>query len=237
MTRLEGRQRALIGGAVILALVVALLFSLRDSEAPPTPPPLPAPPAFAPPPAVPAVPAPAPQAAASAEGLRLHGVLGAGAVIADANGGQRFVTIGRDVAPGLALEQIGIDHVMLRSGAGLIRLDFAGATAAGAAQSAAAGSSGDADLRAETLRYRLGLAPRQQGGAVTGHLVRPAASMPALERAGIRPGDVIVSINGSRFDQERMLEMAWTLANSNSVTFEVERDGRRIGLGAQRSER
>ena len=229
--RLEARQRPLLaGGAAILVLAALLLYSLRGSEPPPVAAPLPAPT----PVAVTAVPqpAPAPAPAASPEGLRLHGVMGAGAVIGDAGGGQRFVATGRDVLPGLALERVGIDHVMLRSGSGLTRLDFAG-PAAGAAQPAADAPSGDATLRDETLRYRLGLAPRQQAGRVIGHLVRPGASMPALERAGIRPGDVILSVNGSRFDQERMLELAWTLANSNQVAFEVERGGRRISLGPQ----
>lgn len=229
--RLEARQRPLAaGGAAILALVAILLYSLQGSEPPPVAPPLPAPPRVA----ATAVrqPPPPPTPAGSPEGLRLHGVMGAGAVIGDAGGGQRFVAIGREVLPGLALERVGIDHVMLRSGSGLVRLDFAG-PAAGATESAAAAPSGDAALRDEMLRYRLGLAPRQQGGRVTGHQVRPGASIPALERAGIRPGDVILSVNGSRFDQERMLELAWTLANSDQVAFEVERGGRRLRLGPQ----
>ena len=54
----------------------------------------------------------------------------------------------------------------------------------------------------------------------------PGASLPLLERAGLRPGDVIVRVNGSQFDQERLEELAWTLANSDAVTFEIERDGR-----------
>ncbi|MGE0179163.1 MAG: PDZ domain-containing protein [Sphingomonas sp.] len=234
MTRLEPRQRALIAGGVAASLAVLLLFSLGSPE-PAQPPPAPV---VAPPPTpVPTAAAAAPASAASPEGLRLHGVLGAGAVIGTAGDNQRFVSIGREAAPGLVLERIGLDHVMLRSAAGLFRLDFAGATAAGPAAPATAAPSGEAALRAEALRYRLGLAPRQQNGQVTGHVVRPNAPMPALELAGVRPGDVIVSVNGSRFDQERMLELAWTMANSDQVAFEVERGGRRIQLGVNRNDR
>lgn len=230
MIRLEARQRPLVaGGVAILGLTAALLHSLWGSPPPPAalPPPLSSPSRPA------AVPASAPVSAESAEGLRLHGVMGAGAVIGDANGGQRFVTTGRDVVPGLTLESVGIDHVILRSNGGQVRLDFAGAAAAGPGQATPfAAAAGEAALRAETMRYRLGLTARQQGGTVTGHAVRAGASLPALERAGIRPGDVIVSVNGSRFDQERMLELAWTLAHSADVAFEVERGGQRIRLRA-----
>lgn len=227
--RLEARQRPLVAGvAAIAGLAAVLLYSLRgagpsvDPVSLPSPPPAPQPAAAT----VAAQPTTAPNV--SAEGLRLHGVMGAGAVIADAGGGQRFVAIGRDLRPGLTLERVGIDHVLLRSGVALIRLDFIGPAAAGPA--AVTAPSADAAIRDETLRYRLGLAPRQQNGQVTGHVVRPGAGIPALDRAGIRPGDVILSVNGSRFDQERLLELAWTLANSDSVAFEIERAGRRISL-------
>lgn len=224
--RFEARQRPLVaGGATILALAV-LLHALRGSEPPPSAAPIP----MQPPVAATADPQPAPPPATSPEGLRLHGVMGAGAVIGD-SAGQRFVATGREVRPGLAVERVGIDHVLLRSRSGPVRLDFAGSTAV-AAPSVAGAPTGEAALHEETLRYRLGLAPRQQEGRVIGHLVRPGASMPALQRAGIRSGDIILSVNGSRFDQERMLELAWTLANSGNVAFEVERGGRRISLGA-----
>ena len=66
------------------------------------------------------------------------------------------------------------------------------------------------------MRYRLGLAPRRAGGRVTGFTVRSNVEMPALARAGIRPGDVIVGVNGSVFDEERMQELAWQIANSDA---------------------
>ena len=84
--------------------------------------------------------------------------------------------------------------------------------------------------REEALRYRLGLAPRRAGGRVTGFTVRSNVEMPALARAGIRPGDVITGVNGSVFDEERMQELAWQIANSDRVIFEVERGGSRLRL-------
>ena len=83
------------------------------------------------------------------------------------------------------------------------------------------------------MRYRLGLAPRMAGGRVTGYTVRSNVEMPALARAGIRPGDVIVSVNGSNLDEERLQELAWNIANSAQTQFEVERGGRRVLLSLQ----
>jgi len=233
MTRLpEARRRGLIIGGAAVALAALLMVTLARRDAPVVAPsPLPAlPTAAARAPQVEAAPAAAP--APSADGLRLYGVAGAGAIIGVSTGAQRLVAVGRDVLPGLRLEQVHIDHALLRSSAGTVRLDFAGASAAGpdrpTAGAAPPASGGD------TLNYRLGLAPRRQGGMVTGHVVRAGASLPPLERAGIRPGDVILAVNGSRLDQERMLELPWTLENADGVTFEIERGGQRLRLVSSR---
>src|SRR5687767_5659055 len=93
----ELRLAGLVAGAVALAglLLYLLLRSPATIEAPAVP-------AAAPqlPPPAPAPPSPPPAPAPSAEGLRLHGLLGGGAIIAFADGRQRFVAIGREVAPG-----------------------------------------------------------------------------------------------------------------------------------------
>lgn len=232
----ERRSSPLIvgGGAAIAALLLLyLLLGRGENEPPSASPAAPSPPPVAAPPAIVAAPAAAP--AASPQGLRLHGVAGAGAIIALPDGGQRLIAIGRDVLPGLTLVSVGVDHAMLRSSAGAYRLGFDGVTA-GQAGSAAPGrpQGAEAALRDETLRYRLSLAPVTSEGRVTGHVVRPGASLPALERAGLRPGDVIRSVNGSEFNAEQLEELAWTLANSSEVRFEIVRDGRSMQLAISR---
>lgn len=216
------------GAAVALLLLLYLLFGRGEGEAPaPVTPSAPAPPpASAPAPAAPAL---APAASASIEGLRLHGVAGAGAIIGTGDGGQRLVAIGREVRPGIVLAGVGVDHALLRAGATTYRLGFDGIAAAGGTAPAAA-PSGAAALREETLRYRLALAPVTSGGRVNSHVVRDGANVPALARAGIRPGDVIQRVNGAQFDAERLEELAWTLANSDRTTFEIMRDGQTVQL-------
>lgn len=234
------REKRLIQGAMLLAVVVLVSLLLRGGgnsgalPEPVSPTVTPTPVSAAPPmPVAPPVAAPAPPADFSQ--LKLHGLLASGAVIGYANGGQRLVQIGRDALPGLTLVRVEQNHAIFRTPGGEMRLGFDGVAAAqpGAAAPAAPVPAGEAGQREETLRYRLGLAPRMANGRVSGYTVRPNVEMPALARAGIRPGDVIVSVNGSNLDEERLQELAWNIANSGQTRFEVERDGRRIQLSLQ----
>ena len=151
---------------------------------------------------VPQAPPVAPPADASA--LRLYGVLGGGAIIGLADGSQRYVPLGREVMPGLRLVRVEVRHAVLDSGGAEIRLGFDGvADAAGAPAQAAPAPAGEAALRQETQRYRLGLVARRQNGRVTGFTVRPGVELPALARAGIEPGDTILSVNGSMLNEEQ----------------------------------
>ncbi len=225
------RGLAIGGGAIALLLALYLLFSGPDRQSAPEPVSVAEPPPPPPVAAAPVAPAPTPPP----EGLRLHGVTGAGAIIAMADGSQRLVMIGREIVPGVRLQSVAVDHAILQSGASRYRLDFAGvSTVAGAAPSAS-GPSSEAATRAETLRYRLALAPRRVGGRITSHVVRPGAVLPDLQRAGLLPGDVILRVNGSEFDEERLLDLAWTVRNSDRVEFEIERGGRPMRLAGQGS--
>jgi general secretion pathway protein C len=221
---------AAIGLGLAGVAVAAWLLSPGPPPAPEAPPPSP-PPARATVAAAAAVAAPP-----SAEGLRLFGLLGGGAIIGFPDGRQRFVAVGRDVQPGLRVERVEQQFVVLGSAGGEVRLGFdgvrpiEGATAAVAASPAPATEAAQRD---ETLTYRLGLEPVRENGYVMGHRVRAGASLPSLQQAGIRPGDVIRSYNGSRMDEERLAELAWTIANSERVEFEIERDGRPMRLTLQ----
>jgi type II secretory pathway component PulC len=229
------RRLALIVGVGLIALLLAWWLTAPSEEPVSAPAPVAAaPPAVTQPPPVvstaPATPAP------STEGLRLFGLLGSGAIIGLADGSQRLVRIGREVQPGLTLVEVRQHNVLLRSSAGDFTLDFGGVAAAptAAAAAPAPAPASEAAMREETLRYRLGLAPHMQGGRTAGFTIRPDANLPALQRAGLQPGDTIISVNGSRLDEERMLELAWTIANSDRTEFEYERGGRRLRAATQR---
>lgn len=234
------REKRLIQGAIVLAIVVLVSLLLRGGgggEAPQGPiAPLASPPPtlpVAPPPVAAPLPPPAP--AADLSQLKLYGLLASGAVIGYANGGQRLVPVGREALPGLMLVRVEQYHAVFQNAGGEVRLGFDGvAQPAGGPAAPTPPVTGPGAQREETLRYRLGLAPRMGNGRVTGYTVRANVEMPALARAGIQPGDVIVSVNGSNFDEERLQELAWNIANSTETRFEVERGGRRIQLSLQR---
>ena len=76
---------------------------------------------------------PAPSAAVVAapaggvpQGLILHGVTGSGAIFGFADGSQRYVARGRDVVPGLTLQAVALNHVILAMGSANLRLGFGG---------------------------------------------------------------------------------------------------------------
>jgi general secretion pathway protein C len=231
------REKRLIQGAILLAIIVLVSLLLRGGGE--SPPPGPATPTVSPtpvtaPPPVPVAIAPmaAPVPAADLSQLRLYGLLASGAVVGYANGGQRLVPVGREALPGLTLVRIEQNHAVFQSAGGEVRLGFDGIAQPDPSGTAAPApvATGAAAQREETLRYRLGLAPRMANGRVTGYTVRANVEMPALARAGIQPGDVIVSVNGSSLDEERLRELARTIANATETRFEVERGGRRLQL-------
>lgn len=232
MRRPDAKRAGLAAGAAGLVALIGLL-TLRPAaeEAAPAPSPVAAPSIAL---AAPA-PTPAPPPPPSAAGLRLYGLLGRGAVIASADGQQRFFALGREVSPGLRLARIEPQAAILASAGGELRLGFDGAAPvqAAAAGPAPVARTAEETLRDATLRYRLGLAPRRIGSRTSGFVVRPGVDMPALARAGLLPGDLILAVNGSGFDEERMLELAWEIANTPRTEFDIERGGRRMRLALQ----
>ena len=225
------------------------LVPADQRPAPAAPQPIPvvqAGPPVAPPAAMPAAPA------ALTEGLVLHGVMAGGAIIGFPNGTQRYVPIGREVMPGLRLQGVQLHHAILASGSVNYRLGFGGSAvaltpapqvvASAPASPPAPAAPGapvtaftpappqqQAAQRAETARYRLGLAPRQVNGQVSGYTLRPGISLPPLEQAGLRPGDTILRFNGAQFGPQHLEE----LARGGRGELEVERGGQRLRIVVQ----
>lgn len=241
------RERIILGGGApcIALLLYFALWPAEEAEALPEQAPpqaaAPAPLAAASPPAqAPAAPPQAPDQSTTAA-LRLYGVLGGGlgggsAIFGSSADDQRLVEVGRDVAPGLRLHAVARDHVLLETASGLSRLRLGGgalAAVAPAAQAAAAiapaSGASHAPTAQDAVRYHSALAPRRIGDRTTGYTVRANASLPLLQQAGLRPGDVLVSVNGQSFDSdERVLELSREIAGSHEAVFEFEREGRRM---------
>ena len=229
-------KAALLGG--LLAAAAGLLaFTLAKSEAPSVAAPVVPQQQTAPPEAPAPAEQPAPAPAASAEGLVLYGISGGGAagkaaVIGGASGFQRVVPLGRDYRPGLRLKAVGDTYVLLAASGTDYRLELnrAGAIAvAAAAPPAAATPLPAAAANMSAIKVRLGFEPVKAQGRTSGYRLKSAADLPALARAGLRPGDVLLAVNGVAFDSaERLEDLPREIAGSYTAEFEYERGGRRM---------
>lgn len=259
LAALSPRERLFLAAGAAAVLVFLLYLLLPDGEepavelaaappaatAPAAPQPVLPQPVITPPPAAP------PVDPAAASGIVLRGVMGGGprggAAIFDAPGGaQRVVRVGREIVPGMVLSGIGVSYAIASSGSGEVRFDLnkpggvavavAPASSAVTAPPAVAPVPATQSTQRETMQYRIGLQPVKSGGRVSGYAIKPGAQLPHLAGAGLQPGDVIVSVNGSAFDEERMMELSWAIANSESTEFEFIRNGKRMkaALGGAR---
>jgi len=261
--QLEARdKRALIGGAVAVTALAYLLWPSgadqsnvelvpADQRAGAASPMQVQPPnVIAPPPAAPAVPA-AP-AAAVPEGLTLTGVAGSGAIFGFADGSQRFVGRGRDVAPGIRLQAVRLRDVILASTNMNYRLGLGGTAVPiqpPAPTMAAGGGSpaprlvlpgaGTTPLGGPLLsqqqqgelsrQFLAGLEPRRANGQITGWTVKPGNPIGALSQAGLQPGDILLTVNGEAVtDAEQVAGLSQQIVNSHRVEFGFERNGQRM---------
>lgn len=244
------REKIVIFGA---APVILLLFYLllvgggeADEEVALAPPPGPRA-AVAirptPPPAAPPAPVQARQSAALAvaadppaptTAITLTGVLGTGrggsAIISYAGGAQRLITVGRDVLPGLTLREVRRDRVLLSGPAGPMELRFGSAATVGQIADAPSGAAPSARSAEAAARvYVRAMEPQRVGGRVVGYQIRSASDLPLLGRAGLRPGDVLLAVNGNAIDgQERLTSIPAEIAGTPFVDVEFERGGRKM---------
>jgi general secretion pathway protein C len=166
-------------------------------------------------------------------GLVLRGVLGGGAaIIGFPDGNQRSVPIGREFLPGVTLKEVALSHVVLATASGESRLEFnkPWSEAAPVAAAAAVAKTPEAERRSqETLEYRTGLMPMKADGRIRGFALRPGANLAVFRRAGLRPGDVVVGVNGQAFrSEEKVLELSGELASARTIEVDFIRNGRKM---------
>lgn len=193
-------------------------------------------PAQIPTPSAPVAAAPvAPSAMADLSGLILRGVMGGaatGAIIVEFPGGrQARFPVGREIVPGVTLKAVEPQSALLSSQSGDRRLTLPGADLAGLA-TAPVKAPAAPDIARQTIAFRTGLAPRKRAdGRITGFAIRPDADLPIFAKAGLRPGDVVIAVNGRAFASESEVDkLANEFRISPTVALEYERDGKRSEL-------
>jgi general secretion pathway protein C len=173
-------------------------------------------------------------------GVRADGAGGGSAIIGLADGRQLSVGVGEEVELGLILKFVDADHVVLARGASLSRLMFTELPMGAATPPApsaeeqvvtpqgttAQGGASDQVVDPARLMAQAGLRPRMQGLGVNGFTVSGAGDGTALTAAGLKSGDVILSVNGQALDSpNRIAGLRDQLSNSTSAEIRFERNG------------
>ena len=192
-----------IGGGLVLS--AGLVWVLRGGGDETAPAPLPPPPqapvtAVSPPPPAAAVSAPPDLALA---GLRAGPDGGMAIVVA--GGKQYLLRPGRALPGGIKLLRVEPGRAILAGPSGEMVLAFADAAPAMAGPSAPPGG--------DPTPWRLALSPLREQGRLVGWRLNSLAGLPALARAGLKPGDVLLSANGAELiSEEKVMELPQELA-------------------------
>ena len=190
----------------------------------------------------------APQGPASATvtalGLTLFGINineatgGGSAIIAGEDGVQTSYAVGDEIAPGVRLVGVAFDHVLLDRGGAResLFLDQSGEAAVAnpatplpsptpeVGSTGTTGVSASGEMSPATLKAGVGFAPRAEDGRVTGLVVQPQGDGAVFRAAGLRPGDVIRSVNGRPIGSAGdAAALANQIAPGARISLEVER--------------
>lgn len=175
------------------------------------------------------------------------------ALIASQGGEEKSYAIGDDVARGVILQAIFPDRVILERGGRLetLRLEReqpggAPATGFAAPDAPAQGDSGapqlsrirdevakDPTKASEYIRVQ----PANVGGQLKGYRVYPGRDRQAFSSAGLRPGDLVTSVNGVQLDDaSKALQLLGDLGQAGQVNLVVERGGQTQNLSINLSQ-
>jgi len=159
------------------------------------------------------------------------------ALIGSSDGEERPYAIGDDVVAGVELQAIFMDRVILSRNGQLetLRLnrDAPSRAVDTRPQPAVAGTSAmlgqireqilaDPTKASQFVRVQ----PASVNGQLRGYRVYPGRERSAFTEAGLRPGDLVTSVNGIQLDNtQKALQMLGDLSRAGSVSLTVERGG------------
>ncbi|NJM51788.1 MAG: PDZ domain-containing protein [Sphingomonadales bacterium] len=173
-------------------------------------------------------------------GIRSNEASGGGsAIIADPEGIQQSIAVGQEIMPGVTLHAVAFDHVVIRNNGVLEKLYLdqsvpaENVTPAAPAPSATTQPTSEAEiskaqatLSPENLTKNVGLAPRNEGGKITGLVVSAKDDGSILRSAGLQSGDIITSVNGKPVSSPS--DLASQFSPGARLSVQVERGGQKI---------
>ncbi len=172
-------------------------------------------------------------------GIRANESSGGGsAIIAGEDGVQNSYGVGEEVAPGVILDSVAFDHVILSRGGvkESLYLDQSvpaatvgpAVTSMPAAGQNGAPVSGDVAINAQTIQKSIAFAPRNEGGRVTGLVLQPRDDGTMMRLAGFQPGDVVVAVNGRPVSSAA--DISSQLRPGARLSIEIERGGSKVPI-------
>lgn len=168
-------------------------------------------------------------------GVRANESSGGGsAIIAGADGIQNSFAVGEEVAPGVTLDSVAFDHVILSRGGVKESLYLDQSVPAetvspsGSAPQPAPASSATGGLNAQTLQKAIGFAPRNEGGRVTGLVLKAQDDGTMLRLAGFQAGDIVVAVNGRPVSSAT--DVIAQFRAGARISVEVERGGSKVPI-------
>lgn len=185
-----------------------------------------------------AAPAPA-EGGLSLFGVRSDGKGGGSAILGSADGAQTLYNLGEEVGGGLVLRVVAADHVVLTRGGSRVRLEFSDAPSSSSAPFAPApaasgpvlapASSNPAaspgGLDPSQFLSAAALSPTMKDGQIAGYRVMARGRGEVLAQAGLQDGDVLIAVDGSSLNPERVSELPDLLSKADDVEVRFERNG------------
>lgn len=170
-------------------------------------------------------------------GIRANESSGGGsAIIAGEDGVQNSYAVGEEVAPGVILDAVAFDHVILSRGGvkeslyldQSVPAETVNPASVPATGQPASPPPGGAALNAETIQKSIGFAPRNEGGRITGFVLQPRDDGTMLRNAGFQAGDVVVAVNGRPVSSAA--DIASQFRPGARLSFDVERGGSKVPI-------
>jgi general secretion pathway protein C len=172
-------------------------------------------------------------------GIRINEASGLGsAILSGPDGVQENYAVGEEIMPGITLNSVAFDHVIINRGGVLESLYLDQSIPAETVGTDAAMAAFPLSASGNEIPGVASLAPRNDQGRVTGIVISPLGDGALFNSAGFRNGDIIVSINGNQVGSAGDIE---TLKNQirpgTRLSVEVERGANKVpvavNLGAQ----